>query len=204
MVIGEQIRRHREAAGLSQDDLAARVLVSRPTISHWETGKTMPDAQSLLLLAQLFDTTIDELVKGDVDEMRHTVEREVQVQRGLSVGLAVLTLTCTFGLVFTALWAREYVELAARVVGAVLSLAFTWTLFRRQSPAARTADDMGRTLGAVAMCEGASDAPRILDDVATDGVRDPALRLALSFAAAVLIAVVLIALVGILVPGRLT
>ena len=69
MDIGNQIRSRREAMGLSQDELAKRVYVSRNTIGNWETGRTYPDLQSLLLLGTLFDTSLDTLVKGDVDVM---------------------------------------------------------------------------------------------------------------------------------------
>lgn len=203
MVIGEQIKRHREKKGMSQDELARRVLVSRPTISHWETGKTMPDAQSLLLLAQLFDTTIDELVKGSVDEMKCAVAHEARVQHGLSAGLSVLTLACAFGLMFTALWAREYVGHAARIVGMLLCFAFTWTLFRRQGSTARASHDMETVLNALGKGETPDEEGRLIDDVATDGVRNPIARLSLSFVAAVLIATILIVLVGTLAPDSL-
>lgn len=74
MELGNQIRKHRTLQGLSQEDLAAKIYVSRQTISNWETDRTYPDVQSLLLLSALFDTTIDELVKGDVQTMKETVD----------------------------------------------------------------------------------------------------------------------------------
>lgn len=74
MELGNQIRKHRASQGLSQEDLAAKIYVSRQTISNWETDRTYPDVQSLLLLSALFDTTIDELVKGDVETMKETVD----------------------------------------------------------------------------------------------------------------------------------
>ena len=52
--VGGRIRELRAAHGMSQDDLAARVYVSRQTISSWENGKTYPDVQSLLLLSEIF------------------------------------------------------------------------------------------------------------------------------------------------------
>ena len=81
MDIGNQIRERRQRLGLSQDELAQRLYVSRVTISHWETNKTLPDVQSMLLLANLFGTTIDEMVRGDVDEMREMVEKSEQQRK---------------------------------------------------------------------------------------------------------------------------
>ena len=65
MDISNQIKKRRTDMGLSQEELAERIYVSRQTISNWETDKTYPDIQSLLMLSVLFDTTIDVLVKGD-------------------------------------------------------------------------------------------------------------------------------------------
>ena len=67
MELGSHIKARRAELGISQDELAGRIYVSRQTISSWENDKTYPDVQSLLLLSQVFGTTIDELVRGDVD-----------------------------------------------------------------------------------------------------------------------------------------
>ena len=54
MDVGNQIRERRQALRLSQEELAQRLYVSRVTVSHWETGRTLPDVQSMLLLANLW------------------------------------------------------------------------------------------------------------------------------------------------------
>ncbi|WP_239471111.1 helix-turn-helix transcriptional regulator [Olsenella uli] len=87
MDIGNQIRERRTRLGLSQNELAQRLYVSRVTVSHWETSKTLPDVQSMLLLANLFGTTIDELVRGDVDEMREMVEKNERRTRAFAMAL---------------------------------------------------------------------------------------------------------------------
>ena len=76
MEIKEQLKEHRARLGLSQEELADRIFVSRQTISNWETDRTYPDVQSLLLMSDLFGTSIDELVKGDVATMEKTIENE--------------------------------------------------------------------------------------------------------------------------------
>lgn len=65
----------RRALGLSQEELAWRLYVSRVAVSHWETSMTLPDVQSMLLLTNLFGTTVDELVRGGVDETCEMVEK---------------------------------------------------------------------------------------------------------------------------------
>lgn len=55
----------RKDAGLSQQQLADALNLSRRTVSLWETGRRVPDLQSALLLADYFHTTLDHLVKGE-------------------------------------------------------------------------------------------------------------------------------------------
>ena len=55
----------RKDAGLSQQQLADDLNLSRRAVSLWETGRRAPDLQSALLLADYFHTTLDHLVKGD-------------------------------------------------------------------------------------------------------------------------------------------
>lgn len=95
MELGSRIKEHRAQLKLSQDELAGRIYVSRQTISSWENDKTYPDVQSLLLLAGVFGTTIDELVRGDVDTMKEAVEKDMQLLKHLSytmTGFIVLML----------------------------------------------------------------------------------------------------------------
>lgn len=106
MDIGNQIRTRRQKLGLSQDELASKVYVSRQTISNWETDKTYPDIQSLLLLSALFDTSIDELVKGDVEEMENTIAT-ADAKKMLRLGwimFGLLVLMVPFGAVGHMLW----------------------------------------------------------------------------------------------------
>lgn len=95
MEVGKRIRDERKGAGMSQDDLAARVYVSRQTISSWENDKTYPDVQSLILLSEIFGVTVDSLIKGDVETMTETIDTEVRTMKRLSyvmLGFLVLML----------------------------------------------------------------------------------------------------------------
>ncbi|WP_302153637.1 helix-turn-helix domain-containing protein [uncultured Enorma sp.] len=95
MEVGKRIREQRANAGMSQDDLAARVYVSRQTISSWENDKTYPDVQSLILLSEIFGVTVDALIKGDVETMTETIDADVRTMKRLSyvmVGFLLLVL----------------------------------------------------------------------------------------------------------------
>lgn len=102
MQIGERIKEHRARLGLSQDDLAARIYVSRQTISSWENDKTYPDVQSLLLLSEVFDATVDDLIKGDVETMTKSVEHDVRLMKRLSWVMVALLLLVFAAMVWMA------------------------------------------------------------------------------------------------------
>ena len=65
MEIAERLREARKNAGLTQDQVAEMVSVSRVTVSHWETGEPLPDIASLIGLSDLYAVSLDESVRGD-------------------------------------------------------------------------------------------------------------------------------------------
>ncbi|WP_101773330.1 helix-turn-helix domain-containing protein [Peptostreptococcus faecalis] len=77
MNLSKQIKENRKKMSLSQEELAEKAYVTRQTISNWENDKSYPDINSLIILSSLFNISIDELVKGDVDTMREYVSNEV-------------------------------------------------------------------------------------------------------------------------------
>ena len=76
MELGKQIKKHRQEVQLSQEELADRVYVSRQTISNWENDKSYPDVNSLVLLSEIFQTSLDNLIKGDVEVMKDVIQKE--------------------------------------------------------------------------------------------------------------------------------
>lgn len=76
MELGQQLKAHRKELGISQDELAEKIFVSRQSISNWENNKTYPDIHTLLLLAETFGVSLDELIKGDVEEMKKEINAQ--------------------------------------------------------------------------------------------------------------------------------
>ena len=74
MELGNRIKKFRENANLSQEELAEKVYTSRQTISNWENDKTYPDINSLKLLSNIFDVSLDNLIEGDIESMKKKVE----------------------------------------------------------------------------------------------------------------------------------
>ena len=52
----------RTNSGMSQDDLAEKVMVTRQAVSRWETGETVPNTETLKLLSRVFDVSINTLL----------------------------------------------------------------------------------------------------------------------------------------------
>ena len=75
MTLGEKIREARRKCGLSQEQLADKMSVSRSAIAKWETDKGLPDVGNLKLLARLLSTSLDRLL-DDAEEADESVIRE--------------------------------------------------------------------------------------------------------------------------------
>lgn len=108
MEIGQQIIRYRKQQALSQEELAEKVYVSRQSISNWENDKTYPYIHSLLLLSQIFQVSLDQLIKGDIEKMKYTItqvdkknfERDTKVM----VTLMILLMISSYPLVYFLEW----------------------------------------------------------------------------------------------------
>jgi transcriptional regulator with XRE-family HTH domain len=129
MELGKQIKRHREAKGYSQDELGMKIYVSRQTISNWECDRTCPDIQSLLLMSLLFDVTVDDLVKGDLEMMQNKVEEETAGVKKLAFwlrlvegGMLVGALTLLFGMLLLGLPYGILPGIAILILTAILAL----------------------------------------------------------------------------------
>ncbi len=72
MELNERLAQLRKEHGLSQNDLADQLKVSRQAVSRWEQGLAMPSSDNLIYLSRLYGITLDELVCGkeDTDDIR--------------------------------------------------------------------------------------------------------------------------------------
>ena len=74
MDIGSRIKKYREEQNISQEELALKIFVSRQTISNWETDKSYPDIKSLIMLSNIFNVSLDNFIKKDIEEMRKIID----------------------------------------------------------------------------------------------------------------------------------
>lgn len=80
MNLGAQIKKYRVEFSLSQDELAEKLFVTRQSISNWENDKTYPDIKSLVLMSEVFNVSLDKLVKGDMEIMKKEISEQEREQ----------------------------------------------------------------------------------------------------------------------------
>ena len=100
MSLGNSLFTARKKRGLSQEEVAERLGVSRQTISKWETDETLPDIRQSKKLASLYRLSLDELIDFDVDvkEIEEVIQRTgAEAQKKID---------------WTKMWAKKYPVLA--------------------------------------------------------------------------------------------
>lgn len=74
MEIGNKLKKSRLESKLTQEKVAEEIQVSRQTISNWENEKSYPDIISVIKLSDLYNISLDELLKGDSEMIKHLEE----------------------------------------------------------------------------------------------------------------------------------
>ncbi len=92
MNLGIRIKEEREKLNMSQDELAEKMNITRQAISKWETGKSFPDIEKILELSNLFNLSLDELVKGDKAFQENLIKEGTAGISGLEI-LGYITIT---------------------------------------------------------------------------------------------------------------
>ncbi|MBE5924881.1 MAG: helix-turn-helix transcriptional regulator [Lachnospiraceae bacterium] len=81
----------RKQKGFSQEELASRLNVSRQTVSKWEVGESAPDMEKLIAISDLFEISLDELVKGETPKQSDVSEQVVKSELYSDIKEHVLT-----------------------------------------------------------------------------------------------------------------
>ncbi|MBS4207070.1 helix-turn-helix transcriptional regulator [Bacillus sp. FJAT-50079] len=72
MNFAEKLKKERKEKGWSQEELAEKLFVSRQSVSKWENGQNYPSIEIIINISDLFDVTIDELLRSD-EELKEKV-----------------------------------------------------------------------------------------------------------------------------------
>ncbi|MET3407707.1 transcriptional regulator with XRE-family HTH domain [Priestia aryabhattai] len=105
--MGDQLQRLREEKNMSREELAQQINVSRQAVYKWENNKGYPDIQNLLRLSEIYETTIDELIKNDPtlqrkidnnqDESKELDDEEM-LNPGFYIGIVIIFLGIFLGI----------------------------------------------------------------------------------------------------------
>lgn len=91
MIFSEKLQIIRKNHGFTQEELAGKLNVSRQAVAKWESGKNYPDIHSVLLLSSIFNISLDQLIKGDIEIMKKEISQtEIKKFNQIAIILALL------------------------------------------------------------------------------------------------------------------
>lgn len=82
MAFSKQLIHLRNTRGMSQEELAAMMDVTRQSVSKWETDQTYPDSEKLIKLSEIFEVSTDYLLKGtdtEITDSHHNSQASIQM-----------------------------------------------------------------------------------------------------------------------------
>ncbi|WP_367295864.1 helix-turn-helix domain-containing protein [Levilactobacillus yonginensis] len=125
MTLGEKLKQARTTQQFTQQTVAEHVHVSRQTISSWETGNSYPDIDSLVVLSDLYEQSLDILIKGDPGLMNY-LRKPAILKRLRPIHLILLTSNYLFLIIFTFFLSSGYSLWALLAVFITNTLAFLY------------------------------------------------------------------------------
>ncbi len=101
-MLSEKLYVLRKKRGLSQEQLAERLNVSRQAISKWESGTSIPESDKLITISQYFNVTLDYLMKDDSGNSLQSVstDKPKRLSQKMIAGIAL----CVAGIIGLILW----------------------------------------------------------------------------------------------------
>lgn len=142
MNMADRIQYLRKAKGISQEELAEKVGVSRQAVSKWESEQSMPDLEKIIAMSDFFEVTTDYLLKGiepAKDQEQKTKALASKILYIASTALIAIGLFCAFGgwyekQTMEAVWGGMVIQavgVAGYFIGRLLSMekppfAVTW------------------------------------------------------------------------------
>lgn len=80
MTLGEKIKQARKNSGLTQEQIAEKLMISRPAITKWESDKGIPDIENLKALSKLLDVSIDYLLNDGEDIDLNVIKEPIDIK----------------------------------------------------------------------------------------------------------------------------
>jgi len=118
MTLGERIKNYRQRIGLSQEELAEKLNVSRQAITKWENDSGIPDIDNLISLSKVMKISLDELVMGENGNDSSHIKQCAINQRNKNCTLYLILI-----IVFSFAWVCWFISLILSVLDGNTALA---------------------------------------------------------------------------------
>ena len=110
MALSEKLYELRKKDSLSQEQLAERLGVSRQAVSKWESGKAVPESDTLISISEYFNVSLDYLMKEDDSAVTDPIVGTKNEQPSNSTGREkriLGTVACIGGIICLIIWGRK-------------------------------------------------------------------------------------------------
>ena len=104
-MLSEKLYQLRKKSGLSQEQLAEQLNVSRQAISKWESGNAFPESEKLIIISNYFGVSVDYLLKDDIEDDAKIANNEGGRNPKMLAGLII----CIAGIVAMILWGLFFI-----------------------------------------------------------------------------------------------
>ena len=88
-MVSDSIKKLRKEKKMTQDELAAKLNVTRQAVSNWEMGKTQPDVETLTQLAEIFGVSVERIIYGREKKSNWNFSFRIGPEEGIGMGAAL-------------------------------------------------------------------------------------------------------------------
>jgi len=99
-LLSEKLYKLRKNSGLSQEQLAEKLNVSRQAISKWESGTAVPESEKLITISNYFDVSVDYLLKDDEADNARATDSAIEEKPKMLAGIII----CIAGIISMVIW----------------------------------------------------------------------------------------------------
>ena len=129
MLLGEKLKKLRKARGLSQEQLADQLNVSRQAISKWELGESIPDTENLILLSKFYGVSIDYLLLNELN-----ISSELETKRSPSLPIFIFGMSgLIIGLILSIVLWCTYQSILMASIGLIIQIISVTVVLIKQS-----------------------------------------------------------------------
>jgi transcriptional regulator with XRE-family HTH domain len=127
MSLSENLQNLRKIKNMSQEELAEKLNVSRQAVSKWESGNGYPETEKIITICDIFDCSMDELVKGKISEDIKSEKNNydlimTKTSKGIAIGVALILIGVSIMLTILGLAPNEQAEDQYSLIGVIAIL----------------------------------------------------------------------------------